>query len=207
MNESIHGERTASEPQDRVTELIEQQTVISEVLRAIANSPHDLQPIFDAILDSATRLCRATFGGFLLFEEKGYRTCARIGPPNPVYAERWPLGLVHPIRPGDPLAQLIESRSPVHIADLAAHQTYLRRDPRVVAAVELAGARTCLLVPSLKDVELIGALVITREQVQPFTDRQIDLVKDFAAQATLALESTRPERQYRRDADGTSARQ
>jgi GAF domain-containing protein len=80
---------------------------------------------------------------------------------------------------------------------LAADQAYLRRDPRVVALVELAGLRTYLVVPLLKDDEPIGALGINREQVQPFTDRQIDLVTDFAAQATIALESTRRERQYR----------
>src|SRR5258708_31222918 len=76
MNESIHGEKVASEPQDRVTELIEQQTAISEVLRAIANSPHDLQPIFDAILDCATRLCRADAGSLRLSDESGFRLVA-----------------------------------------------------------------------------------------------------------------------------------
>src|SRR6266567_9035447 len=81
MNESIHGERTASELQDRVTELIEQQTAISEVLRAIASSPHDLQPIFDAILDSATRLCRADIGSLRLSEEGGLRRVAVRGDP------------------------------------------------------------------------------------------------------------------------------
>src|SRR5258708_23601472 len=81
MNESIHGGRTASEPQDRVTELTEQQTAISEVLRAIANSPHDLQPVFDAILDSATRLCRADMGSLRLFEESGLRLVAVRGGP------------------------------------------------------------------------------------------------------------------------------
>jgi hypothetical protein len=81
MNEGIHGERTASEPQDRVTELIEQQTAISEVLRAIASSPHDLQPIFDAILDSATRLCRADIGSLRLSEESGLRRVASRGDP------------------------------------------------------------------------------------------------------------------------------
>jgi signal transduction histidine kinase len=191
-----HLVRSRSELQRQVTELVEQQAAISEVLRAVANSPHDLQPIFDTILINATRLCRATFGGFLLFEEKGYRTVARIGP-NPVYAEQRPLGLVYPIRQGDPLARLTESGSPVHIADLAADQAYLRRDPLVVDLVELTDVRTCLLVPLLKDDELIGALGMTREQVQPFTDRQIDLVRDFAAQTTIALESTRRERQYR----------
>ena len=81
MNESIHGEGTASEPQDRVTELIEQQAAISEVLRAIANSPHDLQPIFDAMLDSATRLCRADAGSLRLSEESGFRLVAVRGDP------------------------------------------------------------------------------------------------------------------------------
>src|SRR6266446_3573623 len=81
MNESIHGENSASEPQDRVTELIEQQTAISEVLRAIANSPHDLQPIFDAILDSATRLCRADVVTLRLSEESGLRLVAMRGDP------------------------------------------------------------------------------------------------------------------------------
>src|SRR5260370_39095343 len=146
--------RPRSQLQKLVTELVEQQAAISEVLRAVANSPQDLQPIFDTILINATRLCRATFGGFLLFEEKGYRTVARMGPPNPVYAERRPLGLVYPVRQGDPLAQLIESGSPVHIADLAAHQTYLRRDPLVVDLVELAGARTCPLAPFVQTLLL-----------------------------------------------------
>jgi hypothetical protein len=81
MKESIHGEKAASESQDRVTELIEQQTAISEVLRAIANSPHDLQPIFDAILDSATRLCRADMGSLRLAEESGFRRVALRGDP------------------------------------------------------------------------------------------------------------------------------
>jgi hypothetical protein len=81
MSKSIHGERTASEPQDRVTELVEQQTAISEVLRAIASSPHDLQPIFDTILDSATRLCRADIGTLRLFEESGLRLVAARGDP------------------------------------------------------------------------------------------------------------------------------
>jgi len=192
-----HLVRSYSALQRQVTELVEQQAAISEVLRAVANSPHDLQPIFDTILINATRLCRATFGAFVLFEEKGFRTVARRGPPNPVYAEQLPLGVVHPIRPGDPYAQLVNSGSPVQIADLAADQIYLRQDPVFVALVELADVRTGLFVPLRKDNELFGALVMCREQVQPFTDRQIDLVRDFAAQTTIALESTRRERQYR----------
>ena len=118
MSESVHGEGTASELQDRVTELIEQQTAISEVLRAIASSPHDLQPIFDAILDSATRLCRADIGSLRVFEESGLRRVAMRGDPFlvsqawssfPVLAEK-----------GSLLVRLAASRLPTHIPDLTA---------------------------------------------------------------------------------------
>src|SRR5258708_19879504 len=104
-----HLVRSRSELQRQVTELVEQQAAISEVLRAVANSPHDLQPIFDTILINATRLCRATFGGFLLFEEKGYRTVARIGP-NPVYADQRPLALLYPLPQPAPLPPLTQTR-------------------------------------------------------------------------------------------------
>src|SRR5712671_2316157 len=118
MNESIHGEGTASELQDRVTELVEQQTAISEVLRAIASSPHDLQPIFDAILDSATRLCRADAGSLRLSEQSGLRLVAVRGDPFlvsqvwssfPVLAEK-----------GSLLSRVATSRLPTHIPDLTA---------------------------------------------------------------------------------------
>ena len=193
MNESIHGERTASEPQDRVTELIEQQTAISEVLRAIASSPHDLQPIFDAILDSATRLCRADIGSLRLSEESGLRRVAVRGDPLlvsqawssfPVLAEK-----------GSLLSRLATSRLPTHIPDLTALEGDHRDDFWIT--VVNAGFRTGLFVPLLKDNEIVGIISLGRKQVQPFTDKQISLFRDFAAQATIALESTRRERQYR----------
>jgi len=193
MNESIHGERTASELQDRVTELIEQQTAISEVLRAIAGSPHDLQPIFDAILDSATRLCRADAGSLRLSEEGGLRLVAVRGDPVsvsrvwssfPVLAERESI-----------LGRLATSRLPIQIPDVAAIEGD-RRDEFRIAAVN-AGFRTGLALPLLKDNEIVGIIALGRKQVQPFTDKQISLFGDFAAQATIALESTRRERQYR----------
>src|SRR6476659_655874 len=117
MNESIHGERTASELQDRVTELIEQQTAISEVLRAIANSPHDLQPIFDAILDSATRLCRADIGSLRLSEENGLRRVAVRGDPLLV-SQAWSSfpGLAEQ----GILNRFATSGLPTHIPDLTA---------------------------------------------------------------------------------------
>jgi signal transduction histidine kinase len=184
MNESIHGEKTASELQDRVTELIEQQTAISEVLRAIANSPHDLQPIFDAILDSATRLCRADAGCLHLSEESGLLLVSQAWSSFPVLAEK-----------GSLPSRLAASRLPIHIPDFAALEGDLRDDSWIT--VVKAGFRTGLVVPLLKDNEIVGTISLGRKQVQPFTDKQISLFRDFAAQATIALESTRRERQYR----------
>ena len=192
MNESIDGERTASELQDRVTELIEQQTAISEVLSAIASSPHDLQPIVDAILDSATRLCRADLGALRLSEDNGLRRVAMRGDPLwisqallvPVLAEK-----------GSFPSQLATSRLPIHIHDLTA----LEGDHRYELATTAVniGLRTVLVAPLLKDNEIIGTITLARKQLQPFTDKHISLFRDFAAQATIALESTRRERQYR----------
>ncbi len=193
MNESIHGERDASEPQDRVTELIEQQTAISEVLRAIANSPHDLQPIFDAILDSATRLCRADIGSLRLFEESGLRLVAARG--DPILVSQVWSSLPALAEKGSILGRLATSRLPTHIPDFTALEGD-HRDDYWIAAVN-AGFRTGLMVPLLKDNEIVGIITLGRKQVQPFTDKQISLFRDFAAEASIALESTRRERRYR----------
>ena len=192
MNESTHEESTASELQDRVTELIEQQTAISEVLRAIASSPYDLQPIFDAILDSAKRICRADMGSLRLLEESGLRLVAVRGDPF----------LVSQVRSSFPvldkesfLGRLATSRLSAHIPDLTALEGDHRDDLWVTAAK--ARYRTALFVPLLKDNEIVGVISLGRTRVQPFTDKQISLFTDFAAQASIALESTRRERQYR----------
>ena len=176
-----------------MTELVEQQTAISEVLRAIASSPHDLQPIFDAILDSATRLCRADSGALRLSEEGGLRLVAVRGDPFlvsrvwssiPILAEK-----------GSLPDRLAASRLPTHIPDFTAVEGD-HRDDFLITVVN-AGIRTGLFVPLLKDNEIVGIISLARKQVQPFTDKQISLFRDFAAQATIALESTRRERQYR----------
>src|SRR5882724_3823370 len=193
MNESIHAERTASEPQDRVTELIEQQTAISEVLRAIASSPHDLQPIFDAILDSATRLCRADIGTLRLSEEGGLRRVAVRGDPLLVSRARSSIPLL--AEKGSLPTRWATSRLPKHVPDLTALEGDHRDD--FLITVLNAGFRTGLALPLLKDNEIVGLITLGRKQVQPFTDKQISLFTDFAAQATIALESTRRERQYR----------
>jgi PAS domain S-box-containing protein len=173
-------------------ELVEQQTAISEVLRAIANSPHDLQPIFDAILDSAKRLCRADMGSLRLFEESGLRLVGVRGDPflvNQVWSS-------FPVLDKESfLGQLATSRLPAHIPDLTALEGDHRNDLWVTAAK--ARYRTALFVPLLKDNEIVGVISLGRTRVQPFTDKQISLFTDFAAQASIALESTRRERQYR----------
>src|SRR5712672_408856 len=194
MNERIHGERTASELPDRVTELIEQQSAISEVLRAIANSPHDMQPIFDAILDSATRLCRADIGTLRLAEESGLRRVAMRGDDPLLVSQARSLFPELPEKESF-LGRLATSRLPTHVPDLTALEGDLRDDFWTTALN--AGFRTSLFVPLLKDNEIVGTITLTRKQVQPFTDKQISLFRDFAAQATIALESTRRERQYR----------
>jgi GAF domain-containing protein len=192
MSKSIHGERTASELQDRVTELIEQETAISEVLRAIASSPRGLQPIFDAILDSATRLCRADAGTLRLSEESGLRLVAVRG--DPLWVSQ---ALLFPVlaEKGSHLSRLAASRLPTHIPDLTALEDD-HRDDYWITAVN-AGFRSALIVPLLKDYERVGIIALGRKQLQPFTDKHISLFRDFAAQATIALESTRRERQYR----------
>jgi signal transduction histidine kinase len=175
-----------------VTELIEQQTAISEVLRAIARSPHDLQPIFDAILDSATRLCRADMGSLRLFEESRLRLVAVRGDPFVVNQARSSF----PVLDKESfLGRLATNRSPTHIPDLTALEGDHRDDLWVTAAK--ARYRTALFLPLLKDNEIVGVISLGRTRVQPFTDKQICLFTDFAAQATIALESTRRERQYR----------
>src|SRR5258708_40344883 len=168
MNESIHGETTASELQDRVAELIEQQTAISEVLRAIASSPHDFQPIFDAILDSAKRLCRADMGSLRLFEESSLRLVAVRGDPFLV-SQVWSS---FPVLDKESfLGRLATSRLPAHIPDLTALEGDHRDDVLLTAAK--ARFRTAPLLPLLQYNALVGGISLGRTRVQPYTDNQI----------------------------------
>ncbi len=180
--------------QKELTEVVRHRTAISEVLRVIASSPHDWQPIFDTIIQSATRLCHATYGNLRLAEAQGFRLVAEVSYPSSV-AERWRQPTFN--IPRGPLAQMAARKSPLHIPDLAVERDYLKI-PAVADLVKLGRIRTMLIVPMLMSkATVIGAITVSKTRVQPFTEKEIEMVADFAAQATIALETTRRERQYR----------
>ena len=177
---------------DDLSEALEQQTATSEVLRVISSSPGELEPVFQAMLENATRLCEANFGNLFVREGNGFRSVAVHSPPS-TYTEWYEH---HPFfdpkeHPQAPLARLAESRDITHIAHLRLDPGYAARVPILVAFVDSAGARTLLLVPMLKEDKLIGAITIFRTEVRPFSEKQIELVQNFAAQAVIAIENSR----------------
>jgi two-component system NtrC family sensor kinase len=174
-----------------LSESLEQQTATSEVLKVISSSPGDLEPVFDTMLTNATRICEAKFGTLYLRDGDGFRAVAatRDAPPAYVEARKRELRLQPP--PDGVLGRAAITKQVVHIADITELQPYLDGHPWVVSAVELGKFRTALAVPMLKDDELIGAITIMRQEVRPFSDKQIELVKNFAAQAVIAIENTR----------------
>ena len=190
---AIENTRLLSELRERtddLTEALEQQTATSEVLKVISSSPGELEPVFQAMLSNATRVCSATYGTMYLCEADGFRTVALHNSPT-AYAEvRRREGLVRP-PPDSPLGSVALTKKVAHITDLRAVQSYIDRHPFLVAAVDLGGYRTAVCVPMLKDNELVGAITISRTELKPFTDKQIELVQNFAAQAVIAVENTR----------------
>jgi len=176
---------------NELRESLQQQTATADVLKTISSSPGDLQPVFDAMLENATRICEAKLGNLFLREGDDFRAVAVHGESG--YADwyrRDPMVVMrdHPI---SPLDRVIKTKQVIHIPDLLRDQSYLDRAPRIVSLADSAGARAIVVVPMLKESELIGAIAIYRQEVRPFTDRQIELLTNFAAQAVIAVENTR----------------
>ena len=189
---AIENVRLFEDVQKRTVELsqaLDQQTATSEVLQVISSSPGELTPVFEAMLANATRLCEAKFGHLYLHEGGALRVVASHNVPA-AFAEARRRGLFHPY-PGSPSGGVIRTKQTVHLADLAATQAYSERHSHAVEAVELGGARTVVAVPMLKDNELIGIISIFRQEVRPFTDKQVALLTSFASQVVIAIENAR----------------
>src|SRR5262245_443805 len=192
---AIENTRLLSELRQRtsdLTESLEQQTATSEVLKVISSSPGELEPVFDAMLAKATNICEAKFGVLYRCEGDSLRTVAMHGAPQVFVEERRRDPIIRPA-PATTLHRALATKQPVQIADILDTPQYSNIPPGYTGAqfVKRSGARTVLAVPMVKDDELVGAIVIYRQEVRPFTDRQVELVENFASQAVIAIENAR----------------
>jgi signal transduction histidine kinase len=187
---AIENARLFDEVQARtkeLTESLEQQTATSEVLQVISSSPNELEPVFRTMLENATRICGAELGNLFLYEDGTFREVSNVGTLG-----RFREFLKRPVHPasGTGLARMIQTKRTAHITDIRELDGFAKGDPLVIAGAE-AGIRTLVVVPLLKENELVGTMGIYRQEVRPFTAKQIELVENFAAQAVIAIENAR----------------
>ncbi|MGX1168233.1 two-component system NtrC family sensor kinase [Bradyrhizobium sp. USDA 372] len=182
-------------------EALERQTATSEVLQVISSSPGGLGPVFEAMLENAVRICRASFGTLLLYEGDRLRRVARMAAQNvpQLYApdQETPPHFIAPFDGAPSLGRLVETKALVHIADIATEHP----DDLIY---KVAAARTVLIVPMLKESELVGGFAVYRKEVQEFSDKQVELLEHFAAQAVIAIENTRLLKELRQRTDDLS---
>jgi two-component system, NtrC family, sensor kinase len=189
---AIENARLLTELRQRTADLsesLEQQSATFEVLKVISSSPGQLEPVFRAILENATRICGAKIGILFRFDDGAFTAVATLGV-TAEYNEYLNRGAIR-AGPGTGLGRVAARKQTVHVIDTKAEQVYADRDPLRVATAELGGARSLLQVPMLKEGELIGAIGIYRQEVRPFTNKQVELITNFAAQAVIAIENAR----------------
>ena len=183
--------RELAETRKALAEALEQQTATSEVLRVISSSPGELTPVFQTMLENAARICEASYGALWLRDGDGFRYAALHGDLPQVWIDSLRDGTVTRVRPDTPLARVAQTRKPVQVPDMGMDPSYRAGDPLPVSGVDIGGIRTLAAVPMVKDDMLVGIIAIYRKEVRPFSDKQIELLTNFAAQAVIAIENTR----------------